>query len=168
MKKKILITSTMMFVFLISASAVNAVNHYLLGYSAVDGGEIRWGGSTTYSTQWNGAVSTWNSLKKINIAPDNVWTYQDLTISDVNRSDGDWATRTGLYTHSIGSDNLQFNKYNLNDDTSSQKQNTTSHELGHALGLAHSFYGNLLYNVQTSQTSLGSQDRSDYGYLWGY
>lgn len=166
MRKKILIILSLV-AFLFSASVASAVN-YVSGYSSVDEGEIRWGGSTAYSTQWNAGISTWNALNKINIAPDTIWTYEDLKVSDVNRSDGAWATRTGLYTNQIGTDKIELNKYVLNSKTSAQKQNTVTHELGHALGLAHSISGNVLYFQQTSQTNLGAQDISDYRYLWGY
>lgn len=167
MKKKNIFALVLVFTLAFSTKGVYAT-HYVLGYSAVDENEIRWGGSTTYSTQWNSSISTWNALGKVNIAADTVWTYQDLTVSDVNSSTGSWAGVTGRYSNSSGSDTLKLNKYYLGDDTSAQKQNTASHELGHALGLAHSTSGNLLYSTQTSQTSLGSQDRDDYGYLWGY
>lgn len=163
MKNNIIILA--LAVFLFSGGVVYATQ-YVSGYSSVDAGEIRWGGSTGYSTQWNAGISTWNALNKINIAPDTIFTYEDLTVSDVNRSDVGWV---GLYSYyPVGTDTLQLNSYYLNGNTDAQKQNTTTHELGHALGLAHSFSGNVLYAYQTSQTSLGAQDISDYRYLWGY
>jgi len=141
----------------------NVAQAHFLGYSSVDDGEIRWGGSTTYSSQWNAGISTWNGLDPIDILPDTWWTYEDLTVSDVNRSDVGWV---GRYINSVGSDDIELNRYYLDNDTSAQKQNTTTHELGHALGLAHSFSGNVMYYAQTSQTALGSHDISDYNYLW--
>lgn len=161
MKKKILILSLVTFLF--SAGVASATN-YVLGYSSVDAGEIRWGGSTAYSTQWNAGISTWNALNPIDILPDTIYTYEDLTVSDVNRSDG----YAGLYTYQAGADTIELNQYYLWDDTSAQKQNVTTHELGHSLGLAHSISGNIMYYQQNSQTSLGTQDTTDYHYLWGY
>lgn len=160
---KIVLTSLL---FLMSFASVKAATHYLLGYSAVDSMEIAWGGSTTYSSQFSSAVSTWNALGKVNITPDTVWTIEDLTVSDVNSSSGAWSGVTGLYTNRSGADRLQLNKYYLGSNTSSQRQNTCTHELGHALGLAHSSSGNIMYYAQSSQTSLGSQDTSDYSYLY--
>lgn len=139
--------------------------NYVLGYSAVDGGEIRWGGSTAYSGQWDSAIATWNGRSVIYIAADTSWTLEDLTISDVYRSDVAW---TGNYVSSAGADNIYFNTYHLNRDTTDQIRNTATHELGHALGLAHSYSGNVMYSAQTSQVALGSQDIADYHYLWGY
>lgn len=152
------------FLFLVSASFVHA---HFTGVSSVDAGEIRWGGSTTYSTQWNAGISTWNALDPINILPDTIWTYEDLTVSDVNRSDAPWVGVVAKYTYySLYTDTIQLNAYYLNSDTSAERQNTTTHELGHSLGLDHSFSGNVMYEYQTSQTSLGSHDISDYDYLW--
>ena len=142
----------------------NVAQAHFLGVSSVDSGEIRWGGSTTYSTQWNAGISTWNGLNPIDILPDTWWTYEDLTVGDVNNSNLEWY---GRYNYdAVGSDEIDFNIYYLSSRTSTQKQNTTTHELGHALGLAHSYSGNVMYTYQTSQTALGSHDISDYNYLW--
>jgi predicted Zn-dependent protease len=40
------------------------------------------------------------------------------------------------------------------------------HELGHALGLDHSPYGNIMYKTVSDQTALGTQDNADYDYLY--
>ncbi len=158
MKKKILILSVAFIFF------ANIAQAHFLGYSSVDAGEIRWGGSTTYSTQWNAGISTWNNLSPIDILPDTWWTYEDLTVSDVNRADG----FAGLYTPFTGADTIELNKYYLWNDTSAQKQNVTTHELGHSLGLGHSYSGEIMYYQQNSQMNLGSHDVSDYHNLWGY
>jgi len=47
---------------------------HTLSYSSVDSGEIRWGESTKYTNAWNHAVSTWNALGNVNIAPDDAST----------------------------------------------------------------------------------------------
>jgi len=158
MRKKLLILPILVFMFFASVAQA-----HFLGYDSVDNGEIRWDGSTVYSSQWNAAISTWNGLDPIDILPDTWWTYQDLTVDDVNRSDVTW---TGQYTNSVGSDEIDLNRYYLDNDTSAQQQNTATHELGHSLGLAHSFSGNVMYYAQTSQTALGSHDQSNYDYLW--
>ncbi len=147
--------------FLLIAGTAQA---HFLSFSSVDDEEIRWGGSTTYSSQWSSAISTWNGESTINIAPDTIWTYQDLTVSDVNDIDLPWP---GQYTYyPWGSDKIKLNEFYMDLSTSAQKENVTVHELGHSLGLDHSISGNVLYSYQTSQTSLGSHDTSDYDYLW--
>lgn len=161
MKNKIL-ALFLVFAFVFFGNIANAT-HYVLGYSSVDDREIRWGGSTKYSSEWNSSISTWNALGEINIAPDTIWTIEDLTVDDVYRSDVQW---TGRWIYSVGADELELNEYYLDNSTTNQKKNTITHELGHSLGLAHSYSGNIMYYVQTSQTSLGSQDISDYDYLW--
>jgi len=60
----------------LSASAVHA---HFTGRSAVDSGEIRWDGSTTYTSARDFGISVWNSLGSIDILPDNVWVVEDLT-----------------------------------------------------------------------------------------
>lgn len=167
MKKKIWGVSFLA-IFLFTATTTYAA-HYLLGVSAVDEKEIRWGGSTLYSSEWNAAISNWNSRGKVNIAPDTAATYQDLTLSDVDSATGMWLGKAGSYRNSLGSDTLQLNKHYLKSNTIAERQNTAAHELGHALGLNHhNLKGNILYYSQTSQTALGTQDKDDYGYLWGY
>jgi len=59
-----------------------------------------------------------------------------------------------------------FNNYFMDSATYAQRQRTASHELGHALGLHHSYWGNILYPIRTSQTYLGVQDIKDYNYLY--
>lgn len=162
--KKILFVLTLVLVFAFSVCGAYADTHYVLGYSSVDGGEIRWGGSTRYLTQWNAGISTWNALGRINIAPDTIWTYEDLRVSDISMPDSGWS---GRYRNSVGTDTLQLNIFYMNRVTSARKQNIITHELGHALGLAHSISGNIMYATQVTQTSLGTQDVSDYNYLWG-
>lgn len=55
----------------------------------------------------------------------------------------------------------------MNKVDSSSKQKSATHELGHALGLGHSYLSNIMLSYSTSigQTSLGIQDKIDYDYL---
>ena len=147
------------------ASATN----YVLGNSSVDSSgwvkEIRYDGSTTYSTQFVNAVSTWNARWKVNIAPDIWSTIEDLTITDVNNSN---VTYTWRWTSRIGADLLELNTYFLSNNTNNQRQNTITHELGHALGIAHNpMSTNIMYYAQTSLIALWTQDIADYIFLYG-
>lgn len=164
MKKRYTIGIILAALLLVAPSA-KAVN-YVLGYSSVDNGEIRWGGSTQYSTQWNGGIGTWNARNKVLIAPDTIWTIEDVTVSDVSIPNEPWA---GKHTRYIpGADTIEFNTPKMNGTSSAFKQNIATHELGHALGLDHhSVSGNVMYVFGSSQITLGTQDVNDYVYLWG-
>ncbi|MBI4085292.1 MAG: matrixin family metalloprotease [Candidatus Liptonbacteria bacterium] len=56
--------------------------------------------------------------------------------------------------------------YTINQSGGSSTQNTFAHELGHALGLAHSIISNVMYYIQTTQTWLGNRDIEDFNYFW--
>jgi hypothetical protein len=139
-------------------------SHYLLNDSSVDGGEIRWDGLTKYADQWYLAIGTWNALGKVDIATDTIFTISDLTVTDVDDSDVAWKGQTHP---EIDNGTMQLNTYYLDHDTNAQIQNTITHEMGHALGLNHSFSGNVMVLYQTSQTTLGYQDCIDYQDLYG-
>lgn len=160
MKKAIFVLS---FALLFGVFGVNTAGAHFLGDDSVDGDEIRWGGSTTYSTAWNSGVSTWNGLNPIDILPDVWWTWEDLTISDVTIPFNGWNAK-----YFPATDEIKFNTYYMSSRSASQNQNTTTHELGHALGLGHSYSGEIMYAYPTSQTALGTHDKSDYHSLWGY
>lgn len=138
---------------------------HFLGYDSVDGGEIRWGSSTSYTTARDHAVATWDALGSINIAPDTATTYEDVTFLDSNRSDVSW---DGLYTNTTGSDEIYLNKYYLSGYTSFKQKAVAAHEVGHALGLAHSYSPNLMNSCSTCSgvNTPQSHDRSDYYTLW--
>jgi hypothetical protein len=165
MKKKLLALGMFVFTFFAVTSTAYAVQHYTLGYSAVDEREIRWNGGSAYPVELRNSIATWNALGRVNIAPDTIWTYEDLRISDGNFVDAPW---TGKYTYiRLGTDKLEFNRAFLVNDSDAERQNTITHEFGHALGLAHSTDGNMMQRFQDSFTNLRAQDISDYRFLWG-
>lgn len=144
------------------------VPHYLGIYdedgtlaSSVDGGNsIHWNGDfAPYDTAWHWSVSTWNTLGSVDVATDTEFTILDLTVSTSSRSDQAWAGNWVPVPGDI--DTLELNGY-----TDAQRQEVITHELGHAHGLGHSYPGNIMHYTETGTTTLGSQDTSDYYYLW--
>ena len=130
--------------------------------------------STTYSTAWNTAVNTFNTLASstsggIKLSSTTLASSTGyLKVSDVNLSDVGWV---GLWTHdpnpNTPSSTIQFNKYFANTYPVANLQNLTTHELGHGLGLDdEGIISNVEFIYNTAQFTLGSQDLSDYDYLW--
>jgi len=132
---------------------------YLQGWDLVDSGKhMDYTMKSKYVGNKNTAVTTWNARHSV-IRQDSASTINDVTISDYSAADG----HTGL-TYPDGT--LKLNTYYLDNCTSYQKTNTVTHELGHGLRLGHSVSGNVMYSVQTSRISLGSDDVDSYDYAY--
>lgn len=157
MNKLVLVLS---FVLLFGTNTAAA---HFTGNNSVDGDEIRWGGSTTYSTAWNGGISLWNGLNPIDILPDSYFTIEDLTIADTSQPLLGWYA-----AYDPSNDYIYFNTYStrMPSLSSSQKKNIAAHELGHALGLGHHSISNNVMDDTSFYTSIGTHDESDYDYLW--
>ncbi|MEV8311294.1 matrixin family metalloprotease [Streptomyces flavidovirens] len=150
-------------------ATVQPASAHELGFSAVDNGEIRWWEYTRYDTEIAHAHSTWDALGHINIAKDGLLTVEDLEWNDADRCDVTWV---GLYDYDlVFADEVYLNVCNFNkyDYDLFKRKGTAAHELGHALGIAHSYEGQLMYKcsacsgVNTPQ----SHDIADYNDLWG-
>ena len=154
-----------MFLLLSSLFLTSAIFVYahFVGYSSVDEWEIRWGGLTQYSNEWNAGIATWNALGLVNIAPDTIFTIEDLTVIDVNLSDVPWV---GEWDPNSSPNTIKLNTFYLYNDSPQEKQNVITHELGHALGLDHSPYGNIMYYTQTNLIALGTHDIWDYNAIY--
>ncbi|MCK9351805.1 MAG: fibronectin type III domain-containing protein, partial [Candidatus Pacebacteria bacterium] len=141
------------------------VVHYTNSVSSVYGSqEIKWSGDAEeYYGEWNAAINTWNNAGgEINISTSTGRV--DLTVSVVEASEPPYSGYIAWWNSD--DDTISLNRNQLYDDTNEEIQNTATHELGHALGLLESYSGNILYAYQSSQTTLGGQDRADYYYKW--
>jgi hypothetical protein len=144
--------------------------HYVLDINSVDSWEIRLWSSSKYSTELSNAITTWNNYWSINIAPDTLFTIQDLTIYDVYNSD---VTRSWRWCPTSWADEIELNEWFFDGDsymwsyTSNEKQHTVWHELWHALWLEHhSLPNNVMRSSKWSYITLWVQDKYDYDYLW--
>ena len=129
-------------------------------------GQLWWSGTTKYLNEWKYGVYTWNNMGKIPIIKTNHWWSSDLTIED-DYDDHNGVEWLGTWEYNVYlPDEIKFNTYLLDKKNKKEKRNTTIHELGHALGLKHSYKNNIMYDTVTKQTSLGWQDKQCYNYNW--
>ena len=99
----------------------------------VDSGKhLDWTGSTKYSDYFYTGIAQWNGYKPGVIRKDSWNTLSDVLIQDVNIVNGNLGN-----TDSDGG--IAFNKYYLdgNYKSNAYRYTTTTHELGHALGMCH-------------------------------
>ncbi len=144
---------------MINASAGSSSCSYDLTWDFVDSGKhMDWDGNTKYSDLWNKAVKTWNSYKSGVIRKDTISTINDVNIGDYY----DNSTTTIAYASTYGFDKIRFNKYKMDKMTTTQKQATIQHEIGHGLGLNHSYSGNIMVQGYKNYTALGWRDKNTY------
>lgn len=140
-------------------------NAHFLSWDLVDGREIRYNDYTKWDDARSQAASTWNTLGSIYIAPDIASTIADLSIYDYTRDDG----LCGL-TNSDGK--MFFNDRYFNTATSTKRRACADHEMGHALGLDHSYTTQVMdpcpvCSNPSYYTTPQSHDVSDYRQKWG-
>jgi hypothetical protein len=126
--------------------------------------EMRWGGSTTYATEWDNAIDTWNASTSGAVNIYYAGSDENLIVEDIDDPLEDWA---GKWFAEEEPPRIRLNEDQLSGATANQIQCVTTHELGHSLGLAHSLFGNVMYAFcDSGQRTLGTNDVSDYEFLW--
>ena len=147
--------------------------------SGVHSMQIRYSTSTSHLDVWYPSVATWNTQGVaigggVNIATSTVASTSDLVLSDIASTTGISLPFVAAYSADHYSNSAQNYKIYFNDYwmgyssgmSTSSKQSTATHELGHALGLYHSFLPNVMTAYSTEITTLGAQDILDYNYMW--
>ncbi len=161
--KKTSILLVLITLLIVNSIGLSSATVYILTYSAVDNGEIRYGGSTQYTTGQDYSFDTWNDLGEVNIAPDTIWTFEDLTYMDYDDEDD---LRYGYYKVFLDADRVAFNEFYCDPLSSTEMKFVATHELGHALGLAHSCYPNIMKSSLGNYCTLGDDDIESYEYLY--
>jgi hypothetical protein len=162
MKRTLLALALALLIPTMLSNPSRASAHYI-GCDSVDNGDIRWGSTTTYVSARDHAIAAWNAVGGINIAPDTIWTSEDVKFVDVNRSDVTWV---GQY--SCNAERIRFNRFRMDPLSDDSRKMVAVHELGHALRLGHSFPGQAM-NASLSippVTLPQSHDIADYCGIW--
>lgn len=147
------------FAILVMVLLVTSISSYaaLLGWDLVDDGKhLDWDSNTKYLSSVQSGVDLWEGHRSGVIRPDSIFVIQDVFISDYYE-----VSSTMGYTSSNGT--IKFNDYHFANMTSSQRIKTATHELGHALGLDHTYGTNdIMRQGKLSITSLSSTDKASY------
>ena len=145
-------------------SSTGVASAHWLGYSSVDDGEIRYDESTKYNSELSNGLYQWNGVGSVDFKVDAWYTYEDVHFNDTYRSDVSWV---GLYSNRSGTDQIYYNTYYMDGMTWCRRTKTVIHEMGHALGLDHSYYPNIMAQGDVGHCTLQPHDKYDYHALWG-
>ncbi|MFH9742607.1 M12 family metallopeptidase [Streptomyces roseolus] len=142
------------------------------GFSAVDDREIRWTEASKYDALRTHAITEWNRFRKINIAPDNAITVNDLEFRDYYDKNDRAAGKYERHGDTARTDFIRLNKYWLDEvfkDKDGYRKNVVIHELGHALGLCHKAdrVDSALHVATNDKTAPTAVDKANYLKLWG-
>lgn len=124
------------------------------------GRELRYGGTTKYTTELNAAVTMWNNESgRVTTRRDD--TFPKIIIGEDSVPGGTWDGRTNT---TMGT--LRLNTANLDTRSSAYRQHVIAHEMGHAQGLAHDCTTQLMDPVSSTVNHLGVIDQYAYRTLY--
>lgn len=163
--------------FSVGVAAPRWIIYHVLNVWSVDSGKhLDWSGSTSFQSNFNAGVNTWNNYKKGVIRKDTLFTVNDITISDVSDISGN---TVALTTQSYKGDGgksvnttIEFSTTKMNKLSNIKKTIVCTHELGHTLGLDENnsngtdvvMYNNIATN--TSNNILHNEDKLNYDYMY--
>lgn len=158
------ITTVLGATVILLAFPIAALGHFN-DWDSVDNGEIRYEDYTV----WDGArvhtITEWNALGRVEILPDSSTTIADLEMRDYTENDG----YCGWAGPRAGADLVRFNKPLFNNYSVGQRKACFMHEVGHTLGLEHSYSTQVMDSCPVCTTyyvTPQSHDRQDYYDLW--
>ncbi|NDI34942.1 matrixin family metalloprotease [Chengkuizengella sediminis] len=129
----------------------------LLGWDLVDNNKhLDWNSDSKYISSINDAMNLWEKYKSGIIRPDTASEREDVFLTDYMQ-----VSSTIASTSSNGI--IKFNDYHYDGMSNGERLKTTTHEFGHALGLAHTFgKRDIMRQGKVSITKLSSTDKSSY------
>jgi hypothetical protein len=153
--KKLIVLIILSFTFAVSSLSVFATG-YIQTWNLVDSGKhLDYDGNSIYMSNFRSGVNKWEGYKSGIIRPDSA-----SVIEDVYASDYSTVNSTNAVTSSAGT--IKFNKYNMNNYTSTVRTRIATHELGHSLGLGHSTPSDIMYMYTPQTSSLTQNDKDSY------
>lgn len=143
----------------------SSAHAHFLGFDSVDGSALHYQRYTPwFSDAVDWAASQWRDLGgNIGIVEGYYAPGITLQIKTAYDPNAPWDGAYYNWSHEIF-----FNTYYTNTYNQDEKRALATHEFGHALGLAHSYYGQIMYGCSTCSgvTTPQNHDRQDFYTLW--
>ena len=158
MRRTLLFVATLALLLATSLWQPAPADASVLGWNCVANNKVGWLSGTNYAAERDYAIGQWEGLGQIDFV--EAGFPFNLILVDTWRSDVSWA---GLTTHKLYDFcKVQFNTFYLDTYGVAKRRNVALHELGHVLGLGHSFPGQIMSPFASSVTTPQSQDKQDF------
>ena len=151
------------------AVAVPSAHAHYLSSDSVDGREVRYEDSSKWDDARRWSIYRWRELGRLTIEFDTASTITDLTFGDYYADDG----RCGFWDARTGSDVIRYNDRFFNRYSDTDRRACATHELGHAVRLAHSYSTQVMDSCPVSGCNSGgvytypqAHDKNDFYGIW--